>query len=79
MERKEVVDRLGKGTRVVIVRPRSARKNTAWMRLQVRRRIWGWRTLSAYPVAIEKATRREAEQWMLDYDEYPPGHFRRYP
>ena len=78
MEREEVVARLGMGTRVLIVRPRWFRKDTAIMRLQVIRRR-GWRTISTIRVPEVKATQHQARQWMLDYDEYPAGHFRRFP
>jgi hypothetical protein len=66
------------GVRVEIVRPRFFRKGTAIMRLQVIRRR-GWRTISAVRVPELDAGERQARQWMLDYDEYPAGHFRRYP
>lgn len=78
MERKQIVSRLGMGTRVVIVRPRFFRKGTARMLLQVRS-LRGWRTISAVWVPELEAGERQATQWMYDYDEYPAGHFRRYP
>lgn len=78
MERKEIVSRLGMGTRVLIVRSRWFHKGIVTMRLQVRSRR-GWRTVSAVRVPELEATQHRAQQWMLDYDEYPAGHFRRFP
>lgn len=73
MERREVVSRLGTTTRVVIVRPRFRRAGLVSMRLQVRRRRRGWRTLGTVRVPAQQATREQATAWMWDYEEYPSG------
>lgn len=73
-----MIARLGTGTRVLILRPRFFRKDTAIMRLQVIRRR-GWRTISTIRVPELEATHHRAREWMLDYDHYPTGHFRRFP
>lgn len=78
MERREIVPWFGMGTRVEIVRSRWFHRGTAVMRLQVIRRR-GWRTISSVRVPEMEATQYKAQQWMRDYDEYPAGHFRRFP
>lgn len=79
MEHKQIIEHLGMGTRVLIVRARFLHQGTALMRLQVRRHRFGWRTLSAIRVREVEATQYRAQEWMHHYEQYPPGHFRRYP
>lgn len=82
MERKQVISRLGTGTRVLIVRPYWRRGNPdsyVRMRLQVRRSRWRWRTLESVRVRDAEVTEARARMWLHDYDEYPAGHFRRFP
>lgn len=78
MEHKQIIEHLGMGTRVLIVRARFLHQGTALMRLQVRRRFT-WRTLSIIRVPEVEATHFRAQEWMHRYEQYPPGHFRRYP
>lgn len=82
MERKQVISRLGTGTRVLIVRSywrRGDPDRYVRMRLQVWRRTWGWRTLETVRIRDAEATEGRARMWLHDYDEYPAGHFRRFP
>ena len=75
MERKEIVNRLGLGVRVLIIRPRRGHGPTV-MRLQVRRR-WGWRTCCTLRASRGRAPRVLAEQWLKDYEEHPKRFQRR--
>lgn len=73
MERKQVITRLGTGTRVLIVRPlRPWARSTGEVRmcLQVRRGR-RWRTIAFTLVPPAKATEYYAHEWILHYEECP--------
>lgn len=68
MERRQIVNRLGIGARVVMIWPRRG----SWpvkMQLQVLRR-WGWRTQCTIR-ATSGVPRVVAEQWLKDYEQNP--------
>lgn len=81
MERRQIVSRLGTGTRILIVRPywrRGDPDRPVRVRLQVMRR-WGWRTLAAGRMPGVDATEHNARIWLLDYEQRPDDPFRRFP
>lgn len=74
MERKQIVNRIGVGARVLIIFPRRDGGKTR-MRLQLLRR-WGWRTCCTIEAPRSGSLHTLAEQWLKDY-EHNPKRFRR--